>query len=380
MAKIAIVVFEDIAGAMGITVRVYRLVDILKKRGFSISVITSSDNNHDKLAGMDGVHIISLGMKLLTYKSLPFPVKFIPILLWNLKLTLTLLKNKFDVVYCSHEWLGFLPVYLVSKIRKYKVGFDADSIFSKNHEAIGHSGMLLKLDQSLEKFVMKHSDFIITDCNSTLEFYQVFNSRIDVVPLFVDTMLFRATTKPKTPDTKIIGLIGPFDVGREYVRQRTSLEFLYSRLKDFDSRVSFVVIGHCDNRIVHNRVKYTGYLDSVHDYASQLSHLDALLVPERISTTGPLTKLIEPMSCSLPVFTTPEAMLGLEWAKPGRDIFVFEENELVDNINKLIFDDAMMTEIGKNARDVVERYYSKMVNEDKLVRIMESVAGIENDR
>lgn len=56
--------------------------------------------------------------------------------------------------------------------------------------------------------------------------------------------------------------------------------------------------------------------------------------------------------------------------KRGKEPLVFEEDKLVDNINELIFNDELMAEIGRNARKVVEQYYGKKANEEKLIKIL----------
>ena len=66
-------------------------------------------------------------------------------------------------------------------------------------------------------------------------------------------------------------------------------------------------------------------------------------------------------------------MVGLYWVESNKDILVFEENELLNKVNELIFDDTLMLQIGRNARNVVEQYYSRKANEEKLKEIIEAV-------
>ncbi len=118
---------------------------------------------------------------------------------------------------------------------------------------------------------------------------------------------------------------------------------------------------------------YVGYLDSIQDYVDQLSRLDAVLVYKSVAP-GPYTKVLESMSCSLPVFTVPKAVVGFEHVEHGIDILILEDDsELIDSINELIFDEKVMREIGRNARIRVKKYYSKKVNEKKLVDIIENL-------
>jgi len=282
------------------------------------------------------------------------------------------LKNRFDAIYCSQDWGGFLGIYLASRIRRYKVIYEAHGILSEEAKEQGCCKIGVKLRHSWERFVVGHSDHIVALSPNILEFYRSYNSEIDLIPVFVDDALFiHSGHRGSETHSKSLGLIGPFDD----VRQKSTLRFLYGNIGNFDDRLSFVVVGRCNERIEDKRIQYTGYLESVKDYVAQLSRLDAVLVPEGVATSGPLNKIIEPMSCSLPIFTTPKGIVGLYWVESGKDILVFDEDILVDKVNELIFDDELMREVGKNARKAVEEHYSERVNEERLIRIVESVAG-----
>jgi glycosyltransferase involved in cell wall biosynthesis len=374
MTKVAFVAFEDMSIVRGTPVRIHRVSEILKlNKNYNITLISRSKTAEVK--GMENVRLINVkgtGARLIAAKETAFIVKLLFVFLWNLKLALVLLRNKFDIVYCVTEWLGFPGIYLISKVKKYKIVFDAHGIWSKDDIEAGLPDIRIKLDQSFEKFVIKHSDFVIATSEDVVEFYQAYNSQIDLVAGFVDTDIFRAESRIERTNTKLIGLIGPFDSLR--TRQQHSLDFLYAKIGQFDSKIRFVVIGRCDKRIDNARITYTEYLESPADYVAQLSRLDAVLVVEGVANFAPLTRIYESMSCSLPVFTTPKGMVGTRHVKPGENILVFDEEELVEKVNTLIFDDKLMTEIGANARKTAEQYWSKKANEERLLKIMDSVS------
>jgi NAD(P)H-hydrate repair Nnr-like enzyme with NAD(P)H-hydrate epimerase domain len=53
---------------------------------------------------------------------------------------------------------------------------------------------------------------------------------------------------------------------------------------------------------------------------------------------------------------------------------------MVEKINELVFTDSLMQNVGENARKVVQQYYSKKANEEKLFRIMESIGKKNRQR
>jgi len=366
--KVTFVVFDDISFTNGYTTRLRRVLELFNGN-IEATIIASSDNTPSKFVGFDGVCVKALGRWLLKYKSVPFPFKLIHLIIWNIELAYVLLATKCDVVYSVWDPLGFASVLMISRIKKYRVILEVHDIFSLDHAESGHSGILLKLDRFLERFVVRNADYNIALSQNTLEFYQPYNPRMEFVPVCFDTDVFRATSKDYTSDSRVVGLIGPF----EDIRQKHYLEFLYSRIDDFDMRIHFLVIGQCDSKINNGRIKYTGYMASEQEYANQLAQLSAILVPEGVSTSGPLTRVLQPMSCAVPVFATPKALIGLDYVTPGIDLLVFEENQIPGKVNELIFNNALMAEIGSNGRKIVERYYSKEASAGKLLKILQSL-------
>ena len=356
--KIVISVLGDISTSDGTTIRAKRIFKMLKEV-YSVTLITRSDK---KQKSKDIIIITPAKTKL-----------------WNLKLIPVIIKNKFDVAYCSNDWFGFITYYLLSRIYKYKTIIEAHSILSKEWKERGDIELKVKFYQIIERFVVKHADYVIALSENTFKFYERYSKNIDLIPVFIDENVFKINTEIETKkyqrDHKLIGLIGPFDdMANKYF-----LEFVYTLINLLDNRIKFLIIGRCDNKIENERITYTGYLESIQDYVGLLSDLDAVLVPSKIATYGPLNKIIEPMSCSLPVFTTPKGLVGLYYVEHGKDILVFEEDELVDKINKLLFDDKLMKDIGKNARRTIEKYYSKKANEKKLIRVLEKL-NIDPDK
>lgn len=369
--NITVIMFEDLFAAMGTSVRLQRMLDPLMKAG-QVTVISSSDNIPTTLVDTKKVKTVNLGTWLLRYKTLPIIPKLTIIVIWNLLLTFHLLRIKSDVIFCSHEWLGYFAIYLVSFIKKYKIIIEIHSIISQDMEHRGHHPVLVNLERKLEQFFCTHSNYVIALSQNTYDFYRNFTDKIELTHVFVDSDIFVPANKPQESEqSKVIGLIGPFVAGEK--RGKYCLDFLATHIDSMDSRVTVSVIGRCDEPVTHKRIVYTGFLDSLSDYVAALQKLDAVLVPEGISTTGPLNKILEPMSCAIPVFATPEAIVGLYWIESGRNIFVFSESDLTEQLNKGIFNSKLMQSAGEQARMLVEQHYSKKANETKLFQIFKDI-------
>lgn len=311
-------------------------------------------------------------VKLIGYKKFVFDIPKVRFFLQLANRVSIIIRHKFDYIYLCHAQHDFLIFKLFQTFFKYKIIYEAHSIVSEERRNMKKTTISVKWAEYLERFVASHSHLVIALSINTFDFFRKCNKNVVLIPVFLNSDLYKLDEiktveirrKYKISTDVLIGLIGPFSI----IFNKHFLTFLYENINRFDNRIKFMIIGHCDYRIENERIIYTGY---VQDYIDHLSCLDCVLVPSRIATTGPLNKILEPMSLGLPVFTTPAGLVGLDYVTPGKDILVFEEKDVVDKIHELIFKEEFIKEIGKNARHTVETHYSKEVNGKKLTAVFE---------
>jgi hypothetical protein len=65
----------------------------------------------------------------------------------------------------------------------------------------------------------------------------------------------------------------------------------------------------------------------------------------------------------------------MDYAKAGKDIVVAKQIDMVRTVNSLIFNESLMTTIGRAARSTVQRYYSLDVNRERLFEITSSLSA-----
>lgn len=351
MEKILISVIIDLFKANGTSIRAKRVAEVLKNY-YKITIVTRSDEKYVS-DGFDDIDINVIE---------PSTTK-----LWNLKLISRIMQEKPDFVYCSNDYFGFLTYYLLSKIYHYHIIFEAHAIMSEELRGKNVNKLKLYFYTYLERYVITKSDFVVALSENTYNFYKQYNKNIELVTNFIDEELIKniKTLKRNELKSKEIGLIGPFDnAGNEYF-----LEFLYGNIEKFDNDIMFTVIGKCENRIKNDRILYTGFIESRLDYINRLISLDAVLIPSKIPTLGPLTKIIESMAFSCPVFTTPNGIVGLDNVTNNEDILIFDIDGLVEGVNSSISNNQLMLKIATNSRITFEKYYSRMANEKKLLNV-----------
>jgi glycosyltransferase involved in cell wall biosynthesis len=326
------------------------------------------------------------------HESKPNNVELVrPSKLYNFQLIPVALKNRFDLVWCSNDFWGFFTYFALSKLWPCKVILEAHGVISLEREErypdpSPIDKVRIKILKWREKFAVKHADCVIALSQDIYKCYGKCNKQICIVQNFVDEKQFKPQKSSRERvshdiERKNVGLVGPFlseyDTNRNFVVSSYLLEFLYKNIDKFDKRINFIVIGQCDDKIANDRISYTGYLNDFQDYVDQLTLLDAVLVPAKFSSFGALTKVLEPMACSVPVFTTPAGLVSFDHITPGEDMLVCDEAELVEKVNKNLFDVDLMEKVGKNARYTIEKYYSKTVNSKKLIAVIDRVCPPE---
>jgi len=356
--KIAVSCLCDISKNDGTSVRAKRVFEVLQEK-------------YDCTLFMRGEH-----------ESKPENVELIrPSKLWNFQLIPVVLKNRFDLVYCSHDFWGFFTYFALAKLQTFKVILEAHGVISLEREGLypdpsPFDKVRINMLKWREKFAVKHADCVIALSEDIYKCYAKFNKHIFIVQNFVDEKQFKPheSSHQRISDDKgrkKVGLIGPFFQKDTNPINSYFLDFVYKNIHQFDTRIDFIVIGQCDYKIETERISYTGYLSDFQDYVEQLTLLDAVLVPSKFSSFGALTKMLEPMACSVPVFTTPEGLVSIDYGQPGENIFVFDEAELVSKVNEYLFDPELMERVGKNARRTIEKYYSKTVNSKQLFAVID---------
>lgn len=354
MMKILIVVAADLLETNGTTVRAQRVSNMINNQ-FDVSLLGYSKYR----PSLPKAKLLAL---------LPY---------WLVRLIYTLLSKKFDYIYLCHDRYGFIIAKILQAVCRYKIIYEAHAAVSEEFEWMGKSSLGIKFMRYLESFIARHSNYVVALSQNTFEFFSKRTANIELIPVFLDTNHYRFNEIERIKirsrygvDDVLAGLIGPFDTpfNKHY------LTFLENNLDKFDRRIKFMVIGRCTRNIRRSNVIYAGYVKNYIDY---LSSLDCVIIPSKVPTGGPLNKIVEAMSLKLPVFTTPQGMVGLYYIQPGRDIFVFEDRELAIKLNEIVFNRELMKTVGDNGYIMVENYYSEAANRRKLVALLSEAVQVE---
>lgn len=116
-------------------------------------------------------------------------------------------------------------------------------------------------------------------------------------------------------------------------------------------------------------VEVTGFVEDPYEY---LERAKVMVAPLRFSA-GSQYKILETMALGKTVVTTSKGARGIE-GEDGKHLVIADmEEEMASKILELLADEAKRREIGKNARQLVEKKYRWDVVGEKLLKEIEEV-------
>jgi sugar transferase (PEP-CTERM/EpsH1 system associated) len=146
-----------------------------------------------------------------------------------------------------------------------------------------------------------------------------------------------------------------------------------------EPRAELLVVGRDPIRSVRRLgerpgVTITGYVEDVRPY---LAAATVCVAPLRVAR-GVQNKILEAMASGRPVVATPEAAAGLR-TDDGEHLLVGRDAaELAGAVVSVIRDARLRTELGARARAFVEREHGWGPMMERLARLVESVAAVED--
>ncbi len=299
-------------------------------------------------------------------------------LLWLPQLFMACVGRTFDVILCSGDYYGFFICYVLSKVKGQTIVYDAGGVNWTNLESISQRDTLKALTaRTIEKLIGMHADAVLTATRQTERFYSQLNSRTFLIPNSLRFEDFVASTEKRkywrdfygiSPNENLVGCIGPFGLynGKPHNMNWPNLKFIQDNLDKISESTHLMAVGACpqDLRKWSNRIIYSGY---VQDYVGHLSALDAVIQPAIIPTSGTFFKMLTSMALSLPIFTTPNGIVGLDMVADGENLLVFPLGKLLEGLAEAFSDKERLVRIGKKAREYVEKHHNETINRKILL-------------
>ena len=389
------------------SVRIQYLVEAIKKAGFEYFIIAPYPN-YPRRAIFKDLNLKEFE-KMEPIKYLPafFPKKDTPInrmfsyftyMITSMVYSIFLLP-KFDVIINSSPPIfTSLAAAVVSKIKGSKFIWDIRDIWPDIGVEIGiiKNGLVIKVIQFVEKFLLKNSDYItVTDNGDKENLISKNFPENKIITLFngADTELFKPlndSEKQKVKqkysiplDKKIFVYFGSFNFGMNDVGL---LSISLAELQNLSDKFHIVLIGDGNNRKefvgrIKGKIEFT-YFNNLNksEIAKIVASSDWSLIPRKFienDTGGNIpVKCFESWACGVPVLLSgingTEVQKIFESIKLGKFIKPNNKDELKKTLTEILNEEvAETTKI--YGREFVIQNYDRNIQSLKLIEIVKTL-------
>lgn len=367
---------KDTAGS----VRIYNLARNLAATGNDVNVILPAEQRASEIVDGVKVHflrgltprlILQVLSKVLSIAR-PTSMYFYDI---AFVLDVCRLIQDADVVQIEQQSSGGLLVPFIKTLLKKPILIDCHDVFQALR--IRHTNVFRRaLETFLERLVSGNADVLLTVSSAEQRFLVsagIKSRKIEIIPNGVDTKLF-VNSRDCTETRKKYGLEGyrtvTFVGDLEYLPNREAIEVLSStiapKVLQEHKDTKFLVVGRRRDNIRLPGLLFTGFVDDVPDL---LCASDVAVAPI-FHGSGTRLKILEYLSCGLPVVSTSVGAEGIE-IKDGVDIFIEDNLDCFAlRIIELLQNSGLSASMGKAARLLAASTYDWATIAKKLEKEM----------
>jgi sugar transferase (PEP-CTERM/EpsH1 system associated) len=234
-----------------------------------------------------------------------------------------------------------------------------------------------KMDR-FERDCLKRADHVLTvsDHDRNIFSRMIDPSRITVIPTGVDLEYFRPSSNQDQPTTLVFS--GAMDWMPNEDAMVYFIKQILPRIRKQIPNASLCVVGRNPSRALlelgasHQDIEITGMVDDIRPFVHRAA---IYVVPLRIGG-GTRLKIFEAMAMGKAAVSTTIGAEGLP-VHPGQDILIADDpKEFAETTIRLLGDPVRREELGRAARELVERTYSW----DAVVQPFEKVLNMLAER
>jgi glycosyltransferase involved in cell wall biosynthesis len=288
-------------------------------------------------------------------------------------------RERIDVIQCEFPFTTFAS-FIVKKVTGIPLVYDAHNIESERIDSIGNVSKLhVAIMRRMEIVSCNICDsvFVVSQNDrARLLSWGIPEYKVTVIPNSVELEEFspsidgrRVRERYSLGDKFVVIFHGFLSYPPNREAAKILVTLLPSILEKHNS-VRLLLVGKSPPRISNPDVIVTGFVETMPEY---IAAADLAVVP-LLSGGGTKLKMLEYMACGKAIVSTIKAAEGLD-LKNGTDILMtkYPDSQFIDLVLKLIEDDYMRKEIGRNAREKTRLFYDWEKNAKKAVDIYDNL-------
>jgi glycosyltransferase involved in cell wall biosynthesis len=361
--------FEDsLSKDTGYSTRIYNLAKGLAKFGNEVHIIVPGDTvKYEKTNGLivhklrgflpkKFLYLISRLLGIAKSTSMYF---YDPIFIFRIGKIV----RRADIVQIEQQSAGGFLVPIMVKLWKKLVAVDCHDVFQSLR--VEHTKKIRQiLETAFEMITYKFANAILTVSDkekALLVSCRIRKEKIEVIPNGVDTKQFDRLAINVSDVKRKYGLINCHVVifvgNMEYLPNEQAVELIATKIapivcKEIDN-VKFLIVGRYVKKINSQNLIFTGVVDNV----AELLAVSDLAIAPLLHGSGTRIKILEYLSCSLPVVSTTIGIEGLDVKNEVNIMIEDDMNNFAMKVIKLLKDSTSSTKLARAARELVVNKY-----------------------
>ncbi len=261
--------------------------------------------------------------------------------------------TSYDVIWVEKEVYPYLPGFMDTLFlpANKKIILDYDDAIFHNYDSINNLLFKFIFTNKLKNIILRATEICVGNLYLK-EYVYKWNQEVSLLFSVVDEKRY-LPIKNKTSTTFTIGWIGSPSTSKYLNEIIPYLEILSNSYE-----IRLITIGAKSNiNASFEVVQYTWTLESE---VELINLFDVGIMPlnDNFWERGKCGfKLIQYMACSIPVIASPVG-INSEIVSPDVGFLASSEEEWVDAFSQLISNDVLCKQMGSNARQRVEKYFS----------------------
>jgi len=292
--------------------------------------------------------------------------------------------NNSDIIQCELLWSAVSGILLKKKFNKPLVFVDHNVEYLKFKELgkFVYSCLL----QKIEKICCEQADKVVVvsevDRSRMIKIYGIPEEKIHIIRNCTDPDVFkyseegRASVRQRysmSNETIVVTFLGKLD----YIPNATAVRYIAERIypaivEEYPKSKFLIVGGNYEPLLKYQRENmiFTGYVNNLPDY---LSASDIVIIPIDLGS-GTRLKTLEAASCSRSIVSTRKGIEGQDFLD-NKEMIVTEsvDQDFTKSIIRLIEDEQLRENLGKNARKKIESQYNWREEIKKFEEVYENV-------
>jgi glycosyltransferase involved in cell wall biosynthesis len=280
--------------------------------------------------------------------------------------------GRYDIVFIAREAFITGSVFFekLLSLKNTKIIFDFDDAIWMDVVSVNNKKFSWLKDGNKTANIIRLSDLVIAGNAYLAEYAEKFNSNVHIIPTTIDTQKYQPAYRTNKQSITI-GWSGSVSTIEHFQHAVPALKAIKEKYRE---KVQFKVVGDANFRDDALQIKGEPWRSETEIANLQAMDIGIMPLPNDEWTKGKCgLKGLQYMALEIPTVMSAVGV-NKEIIQDGENGFLAEHtDEWVNKISRLVDDEQLRLRVGKAGRDTVVKAYSVISQEEKYLKIFQSI-------